>query len=380
MAYVDQSMDEVSVLRLLQANGDPDKYNFIRLKDFMYFLGNLVIVTELLDEDLYAFNCEIKRQRQLPFWTLGRIQRVMKDILLSLRFVHGLHIIHGDLKPENILCCFTNQVWRAQQDSRNPHEKPSPRNACSKADDSEPVPSTVFSQDMLSKFGVKVIDFGNSCFTSDELSLYMQSRSYRAPEIFLGLPYDTKIDIWSLGCIAYELWTGDTLLECNTAAALLAKLTGILGPLPFYMVRCSPLKHTLFDPEGFLYEFSDSCTKQQQEQHPSGPSVGLYREDNENTLLNAIERYISEQESIANPSSAGAANQRKHISERNRPSRMIRFFVPKKTSLYQRMRCLDPVFVEFVSKMLQFDPCKRWSADMLLTHPFLEPGRYPDGL
>ncbi len=38
---------------------------------------------------------------------------------------------------------------------------------------------------------------------------YVQSRSYRAPEVILGMPYDQKIDIWSLGCILAELFTGN---------------------------------------------------------------------------------------------------------------------------------------------------------------------------
>eukprot|EP00983_Pelagomonas_calceolata_P093562 1157787-Pelagomonas_calceolata.AAC.4 len=40
---------------------------------------------------------------------------------------------------------------------------------------------------------VKVIDLGSSCFTTDQLSSYVQSRSYRAPEVILGLPYDQKV-------------------------------------------------------------------------------------------------------------------------------------------------------------------------------------------
>jgi serine/threonine protein kinase len=40
---------------------------------------------------------------------------------------------------------------------------------------------------------VKVIDLGSSCFITDQLSSYVQSRSYRAPEVILGLPYDQKV-------------------------------------------------------------------------------------------------------------------------------------------------------------------------------------------
>lgn len=36
---------------------------------------------------------------------------------------------------------------------------------------------------------------------------YIQSRFYRSPEVILGLPYDTMIDVWSLGCILAELFT-----------------------------------------------------------------------------------------------------------------------------------------------------------------------------
>lgn len=60
---------------------------------------------------------------------------------------------------------------------------------------------------------VKVIDLGSSCYTSDQLSSYVQSRSYRAPEVILGLPYDQKIDIWSLGCIIAELLSGYVLFQ-----------------------------------------------------------------------------------------------------------------------------------------------------------------------
>jgi serine/threonine protein kinase len=60
---------------------------------------------------------------------------------------------------------------------------------------------------------VKVIDFGSSCFTSDQLSSYVQSRSYRAPEVILGLPYGQKVDVWSLGCILAELLSGFVLFQ-----------------------------------------------------------------------------------------------------------------------------------------------------------------------
>ena len=66
-------------------------------------------------------------------------------MLTALDYIHGLNLIHCDLKPENILL----------KDYEN-------------AD-------------------VKVIDFGSSCFIHDHLSSYVQSRSYRAPEVIIVL-------------------------------------------------------------------------------------------------------------------------------------------------------------------------------------------------
>lgn len=67
-----------------------------------------------------------------------------------------------------------------------------------------------------SRCEVKVIDLGSSCFITDHLSSYVQSRSYRAPEVILGLAYGQKIDLWSLGCILAELATGYVLFQVGS--------------------------------------------------------------------------------------------------------------------------------------------------------------------
>ena len=86
--------------------------------------------------------------------------------------IQGLHymktkkIIHCDLKPENILS--TNQTAK----------------------------------------NIKIIDFGTSCTSCKDGFFYVGSRYYRAPEIVLGCQYDHAVDIWSIGCIIFELITG----------------------------------------------------------------------------------------------------------------------------------------------------------------------------
>ena len=111
-------------------------------------------------------------------------------MLTALKYIHSLHLIHCDLKPENILI------------------------------------------KSYSRCEVKVIDFGSSCFIHDHLSSYVQSRSYRAPEVILGCKYNYKIDIWSLGCILAELFTGNVLFQNDSIQGLLARVIGIVGPFP----------------------------------------------------------------------------------------------------------------------------------------------------
>ena len=40
------------------------------------------------------------------------------------------------------------------------------------------------------------------------------SRPYRAPEVVLECKYDRKIDVWSVGCILFEIVTGQLLFNC----------------------------------------------------------------------------------------------------------------------------------------------------------------------
>ncbi len=77
-----------------------------------------------------------------------------------------------------------------------------------------------------------MIDLGSSCYVTDQLSSYVQSRSYRAPEVILGLPYDQKVDIWSLGCILAELLTGTVLFQVRPccASALASAADARLAP------------------------------------------------------------------------------------------------------------------------------------------------------
>lgn len=101
------------------------------------------------------------------------IKRYAAQMLKALCFLEERQIIHCDLKPENILIC--------DAEAQN----------------------------------IKIVDFGSGCKTKEQMYTYVQSRFYRSPEVVLRIPYTTKVDIWSLGCIIAELFTGEPLFPGN---------------------------------------------------------------------------------------------------------------------------------------------------------------------
>ena len=109
------------------------------------------------------------------------------QILHGLKFLKKHHIIHCDMKPENILL--------------------------KSADKSD----------------IEIIDIGSSCFEKEKYYTYIQSRFYRAPEIILGLSYNTSIDMWSFGCILAELFTGKALFPGDSERSQLLLYSECLG-------------------------------------------------------------------------------------------------------------------------------------------------------
>ncbi|KAG2488832.1 hypothetical protein HYH03_012631 [Edaphochlamys debaryana] len=65
-----------------------------------------------------------------------------------------------------------------------------------------------------------------------QLSSYVVTRWYRAPEVLAGGPYGSGVDIWALGCTLAQLATGRTLFPGTSEADQLWLIARTLGPLP----------------------------------------------------------------------------------------------------------------------------------------------------
>jgi dual specificity tyrosine-phosphorylation-regulated kinase 2/3/4 len=163
----------------------------------------LVITFELLSVNLYDF---IKMNNFQGF-SLSLIKRFAIQILISLYFLRENNIVHCDLKPENILLRKIN------------------------------------------KSGIKIIDFGSGCFEDQKIYTYIQSRFYRAPEIVLGIPYTASIDVWSFGCILYELYVGYPLFPGEDEKEHMALMMEIKGVPPRSVLARATRRKVFFDDD-----------------------------------------------------------------------------------------------------------------------------------
>nr|XP_020474860.1 mitogen-activated protein kinase 11-like isoform X2 [Monopterus albus] len=82
--------------------------------------------------------------------------------------------------------------------------------------------------------GLKILDFGLARQTDDEMTGYVATRWYRAPEIMLNwMHYNQNVDIWSVGCIMGELLKGKVLFPGTDYIDQLKRIMEVVGtPTP----------------------------------------------------------------------------------------------------------------------------------------------------
>lgn len=204
-AFLNQSMMEITVLEQLNNKYDPEnKRHIIRMKDTFMFRGHLCIVVELLSLNLY----DLIKQNGYRGFSLGLCRIFLAQILDAMKVLREAKVIHCDLKPENILL------------------------------------------KSLDTPSLKVIDFGSACHEHQTLYTYIQSRFYRSPEVLLGLPYSSAIDMWSLGCIAAELFLGLPIFPGASNYDQVQRIISMIGLPPRYMLEVGKETLTYFTTTG----------------------------------------------------------------------------------------------------------------------------------
>lgn len=168
-----QAVSEIKILKNLSKSGGSD--TALHYLDHFHFRGHMCIVSEVLSLNLFS----VIEMTDFSGFSLDLVSLISSQIAQGLAFIHLQNIVHCDIKPENIML-------------KLPHD----------FDPDSQAPQTL---------SVKIIDFGSSCYNDQAAHTYIQSRFYRAPEVIIGATYSSAIDIWSLGCVSVELFTGSPL-------------------------------------------------------------------------------------------------------------------------------------------------------------------------
>ena len=225
--YRDASRIELRVLQTLSQNDRQNRNKCIHLRDCFDFRNHICIVTDLLGQSVFDF---LKGNQFVPFPS-SQIQSFARQLFTSVAcmfsdatlwinanhetVLHDLHLIHTDLKPENIL--LVSSAYQTFTYNRNIPSS------------STTIQRVARQRRVLLDSEIRLIDFGSATFQDEYHSSVVSTRHYRAPEIILNLGWSYPCDIWSIGCILVEFFTGDALFQTHDNLEHLAMMEAVCG-------------------------------------------------------------------------------------------------------------------------------------------------------
>ncbi|KAF6023096.1 DYRK2 [Bugula neritina] len=274
-----QAQEEIRILEHLKKQDRENRMNIIHVFENFTFRNHICITFELLSMNLY----ELIKKNKFQGFSLQLVRKFAHSMLQCLDALFKNRIIHCDLKPENVLL---------KQQGRS---------------------------------GIKVIDFGSSCYEHQRIYTYIQSRFYRAPEVILGAKYGMPIDMWSLGCILAELLTGYPLFPGEDESDQLATIIEINGLPPQKMLDQAKRARNFISSKG-------------------------------------IPRYLN-----VTTAPDGSSNIQPGRSRRGK----IRGIPGSKNLTAALKGCDDPLFLDFLKRCLDWDPSARLTPSQALRHAWL---------
>lgn len=167
---------EISILKSL------NHINLISLKDVRTSTFPIYLAFEYIDFDLAKL---LEKNTVIP---PNLIRSYAFQMLAGIYYLHSHRIIHRDIKPENLL---------------------------------------------ITKNGIlKICDFGMARYFAVPMRPYTKgvvTLWYKAPELIIGGFYELSIDIWSVGCILYEMITGSPLFPGDGQLNQIMRILNVLG-------------------------------------------------------------------------------------------------------------------------------------------------------
>jgi mitogen-activated protein kinase 1/3 len=181
--------DGKRVAREVQVLRGATHRNIVKLYGAYCSITDAYIVQELMDSDLHYIIRNSARSLSATRCTF-----IVHEILQGVRYLHRIGIVHRDLKPSNVLM----NVDTGCDDEEEVAVKLCDFNLSRGGLEGGDVPRNASSAS-LAALATKAADRA-------ELSEYVATRWYRAPEIMLLKgSYGKPIDLWAVGCIFCEL-------------------------------------------------------------------------------------------------------------------------------------------------------------------------------
>lgn len=290
-----------------------DDHHLLRLKDTFIHRQHLCLVFELLSVNLY----ELIKQNQFRGLSTTLVRVFAQQLLNGLALLNKARLIHCDLKPENILL-------------KN-----------------------------LESPIIKIIDFGSACDERQTVYTYIQSRFYRSPEVLLGLPYSSAIDMWSLGCIVVELFLGLPLFPGSSEYNQVSRIVEMLGNPQNWMIEMGKQAGEFFEKKQDEFgrrTYSLKPMEQYAREHGTKeqPSKKYFQA---NTLPEIIKMYPMPRK-----------NMKQSEIDRGKSSCTLIADVSLIMDIEMNNRI---AFIDFVRGLLNINPLERWSPQQAKLHPFI---------
>ncbi|KAI0792601.1 kinase-like protein [Abortiporus biennis] len=201
-------LKETQILNKLRQADPDDKKHVVRLERTFEHRGHLCLVFESLSMNLRDV---VKRFGNRIGLNLPAVRSYAHQLFLAMSLLRKCNIMHADIKPDNILVNEQKTV-------------------------------------------LKLCDLGSASDASEnDITPYLVSRFYRAPEIILGVPYDPALDMWSIGCTLFELYTGNILFPGRSNNHMLLLMMELKGRFNTKMIKKAKFGDVYFDDLGAFH-------------------------------------------------------------------------------------------------------------------------------
>ncbi|OCH86861.1 kinase-like protein [Obba rivulosa] len=227
--------------------------------------NHMCLVTNILGPDMAT----LRSCRNGGTFPVHQAKRIIKETLLALDYLHtACKVIYTDVRPDNVLASLTTADEDIETYLMRHYPEVYPPRIVPELS-RKPI-ITIRSQPLFVDDPHRTEDFSVCLVGYDRVitlkdcpnmqSYEPQSAHLCAPEVYLGHPWSTPIDIWSLGCIASFYLVGHFLPPMPTGvgatyyydAQYLDWVQQVIGPYPLHFLERCSRRGRYFDDGGHL--------------------------------------------------------------------------------------------------------------------------------